>query len=73
MYDFWYALKLMMEEHPWLSIFIFLIVAFALVTWVMYCIVCPSLIIFTAIILAVTFGLWKFCKWMSSKYGDDKE
>lgn len=73
MYDFWYALKLMMEEHPWLSIFIFLIVAFAVVTWIMYCIVSPSLIIFTVIILVVAFGLWKFCKWMISKHVEDDD
>lgn len=67
MSDFWRVMKDCMEEDPIITMFILLLIAGCIVSWIAFCIVYPSLILFTVAIFAITFGLWKFCEWMVSK------
>ena len=67
MSDFWRVMKDCMEENPIITMLILLVVSGGMVSWIMYCIAYPPLILFTIIIFATTFGLWKFCEWMVSK------
>lgn len=67
MSDFWNDMKDCMDEDPIPTMLILFAVAVAMVTWIMCCIACPPLILFTIIVFATTFGLWKFCEWMISK------
>lgn len=67
MSDFWYIMKDFMDECPILAMFVLLIIAGCMIYWIVLCILCPSLILFTIIAFATAFGLWKFCKWMISK------
>lgn len=67
MSDFWYIMKDFMDECPILAMFILLLIAVCMVSWIAFCIVYPSLILCTIIVFVTTFGLWKFCEWMISK------
>ena len=60
-------MKDFMDECPILAMFVLLLIAGCIVSWIAFCIVYPSLILFTVAIFATTFGLWKFCEWMVSK------
>lgn len=67
MSDFWRAMKDCMEEDPIITMLILLVISVCMIFWIVLCIAYPSLILFTAIAFATTFGLWKFCEWMVSK------
>lgn len=67
MSDFWNEVKDCIDEDPIPTMLILFVVAVAIVYTIMFCIACPSFILFIIIVFATTFGLWKFCKWMISK------
>lgn len=67
MSDFWNEVKDCMDEDPIPTMLILFVVAVAIVYTIMFCIACPSFILFIIIVFATTFGLWKFCKLMISK------
>lgn len=67
MSDFWNFMKDCMDEDPISIVIVLFGIAGIMAIWIMCCIVCPSLILFTIIVFVTTFGLWKFCEWMISK------
>lgn len=67
MSDFWNDVKGCMDEDPIPTMLVLFAAAVAIVYTIMFCIACPSFILFIIIVFATTFGLWKFCKWMISK------
>lgn len=67
MSDFWNDIKDYMDEDPICIMLVLFAASTAIVMWILCCIACPSLILFTIIVLVTTFALWKFCEWMSSK------
>lgn len=67
MSDFWNEVKDCMDEDPIPTMLVLFAVGVAIVYTIMFCIACPSFILFIIIAFATTFGLWKFCKWMISK------
>lgn len=67
MSDFWNFIKDCMDEDTISMAVVLFGIAVIIVIWIMCCIACPPLILFTIIVLVTTFGLWKFCEWMISK------